>query len=322
MRWPSPAPLFTWKEVKVLPDAAWDVDRPLIVSDRLKRLLEQEGRDLATFYPVRLRGPRVGSVRQRYWFTHWRRVVRCVPDPTVSEIDPNEIPAESRIGLVSAENPWADGRVLLRDELKKELERARLVGIRFERAKLRSQPQDKVRRKNPATRRWEWIERRFVPEDHHFDANAFFKAGGHANGPGRIPNSTPFHDYVVAHSFRGTLRLSFVKRFLEAGGNPNVGRGPNVSPLVVALSPLTLRAVRLLQAHGADFNMQNSIGRTVLMSAAEQGDVDIVRALMRAGAKRGLKDCRGMTARDCVQEAVERGLLSNARGKRVLALLE
>jgi hypothetical protein len=313
--------MFTWKAVKVFPDAAWASDQPLIVSDRLREFLEREGDDLAKFYPIRLRGPRSQFLRQRYWYVHWRRVWACVPDPTIPEIDPDRMPVTSRIGVVKTDHWWADGRVLLRDELKREIEHARLIGIRFQRAKVRSCPRDIIRRKNSVTQKWELVERRLVPDDRHFDAKAYFESGGRANGPGRIRNSTPFHDYVAAHSFIGTLRLSYVKRFLEEGGDPNVGRGPNVSPLVISLAPLTVRAVRLLHAYNANFNMQNPIGYTALMSAATGGELDVVRALIEAGAKPSLRDCHKRTAKDCVEEAVERGQLSPSRARRVIALL-
>ena len=63
---------------------------------------------------------------------------------------------------------------------------------------------------------------------------------------------------------------------------------------VKTLSPMTA----FLLEHGAQVNIQDLEGGTPLMTAAEYGKVDVVRALLAHGADPALRDKRGWTALD------------------------
>jgi ankyrin repeat protein len=54
--------------------------------------------------------------------------------------------------------------------------------------------------------------------------------------------------------------------------------------------------VALLLAHGADSNVSNSVGNTALMSAAKNGNLDIVELLLSHGADVHARDRRNYTA--------------------------
>lgn len=70
--------------------------------------------------------------------------------------------------------------------------------------------------------------------------------------------------------------------------------------------------MRLLLAAGAKLDLQAESGRTALMSAASAGHVEIVRALLDAGANANLKDIDGKSALDHAREPAEYTYKDNA----------
>jgi len=62
--------------------------------------------------------------------------------------------------------------------------------------------------------------------------------------------------------------------------------------------PGSVAMIQCLVRHGAALNLQNAEGVTALMLAAESGQTDLARALLRLKADVTLKDLKGLTAQD------------------------
>lgn len=101
-----------------------------------------------------------------------------------------------------------------------------------------------------------------------------------------------------------------VQAFLDAGMDPN-GRASDdgdspmsfllragaCSPLQRPTAPPVKEITRLLLARGADVNLADTHGNTILMAAAMGGcDRETIGALIKAGAKVGAKNSAGLTA--------------------------
>jgi ankyrin repeat protein len=71
------------------------------------------------------------------------------------------------------------------------------------------------------------------------------------------------------------------------------------TPLVYLCNRLRtdVRIAALYIEHGADVNARNDAGRTALHGAVRRGHDEIVNVLLKAGAKKSLKDKKGRTAR-------------------------
>jgi ankyrin repeat protein len=83
-----------------------------------------------------------------------------------------------------------------------------------------------------------------------------------------------------------------------------------VYPLHAAAAGRHAELIWLLIASDAPVNATQPGGTTALMSAAANGDLDSVRALLAAGAEPQLRDDDGRTARDLCSESEIIGLLS------------
>ena len=59
-----------------------------------------------------------------------------------------------------------------------------------------------------------------------------------------------------------------------------------------------LECAKALLGAGADINKQTNGGHTPLMAAAQYGKIEVVRELLKRGAKKELKDKSGKTAYD------------------------
>ena len=59
-----------------------------------------------------------------------------------------------------------------------------------------------------------------------------------------------------------------------------------------------LECAKALLGAGADINKQDNSGRTPLMLAANNGKIEVVRELLKRGAKKELKNNDGETAYD------------------------
>jgi uncharacterized protein len=89
---------------------------------------------------------------------------------------------------------------------------------------------------------------------------------------------------LMAASNRGNLET--VRALLAGGANPNTKQaGSGHTALMWALTERHSAVVEELAKRGADVNAASSTGFTPLMFAAQQGDVDSSRILLRAGAK-------------------------------------
>ncbi len=97
---------------------------------------------------------------------------------------------------------------------------------------------------------------------------------------------------------------------LTAGAQPNLPDIYGWTPLMRAVEQKRLAAVRTLAAAtGIDLDAHNDDGVTALHRAAALGFVEIVRALIKAGADRTVLDQRGRTPLDYAREAGHRELL-------------
>jgi ankyrin repeat protein len=71
-----------------------------------------------------------------------------------------------------------------------------------------------------------------------------------------------------------------------------------------------LEAARLLLERGADVNRAGAVGRTPLMHAAvaDFGDTRLVDLLLKAGARKDVRDAGGLTAADYARQYGHEGL--------------
>ncbi|HLG59074.1 MAG TPA: ankyrin repeat domain-containing protein [Vicinamibacterales bacterium] len=80
--------------------------------------------------------------------------------------------------------------------------------------------------------------------------------------------------------------VEVLEAMIAKGGNPNVsiqGLG-GWTPVTMAAAQGASSAVSALLRHGADPNRPNDLGRTALMFAANYGQTEIIRLLVKAGA--------------------------------------
>jgi ankyrin repeat protein len=110
-------------------------------------------------------------------------------------------------------------------------------------------------------------------------AKKLIAAGADANRP-LMSGETP----LMVAAKRGNVET--VKALLAGGANPNAQESSaGQTALMWALSSRQAAAVDELVKHGADVQLASKTGFTPLMFAAQQGDVDSGRILIRAGAK-------------------------------------
>ena len=304
--WPVPAPRYVSERPGRQADIRLMFGRDVfIVSERFREVLERAAPGAAEFLRVRIAGSARGGRAERYWAINWLRVFKCQPDPDIAEIDASLVPSNGAAGVVAGTGWWCGGEVIVRRDVKREMERAGLVGVRFAPVRVRGKPLDLVWRWNAAKRKRERVERRLVPSERCFDVEAFLASGRGPNDRTKVPGCTAFLEYAMMHSAMGTLKDRVVIRMLEAGGNPNVGATANLSPLVVVIAPRSLGVLRALNQADADWKAANVVGITALMSAAMDGDVRAVRALLGFGADPLQQDRSGMTAADHARESME-----------------
>jgi ankyrin repeat protein len=109
---------------------------------------------------------------------------------------------------------------------------------------------------------------------------------------------------LALRRYKATRQVRMARRIqtlIAFGANPNQ---PNTAPLLTAVVSQNTEVARVLLAHGADPNYGacnnndsrcESLGKTVLMWAAETGNPDMVRLLLDFKADRTLRDSTGRT---------------------------
>ena len=97
---------------------------------------------------------------------------------------------------------------------------------------------------------------------------------------------------VVAAAERGEEEA--VLAWLEGGGRGDAtyerGKASGITLLIGAAFNGQARVVELLMQHGAEINLQDSVGCTALMRAAGQGHERVVQLLIRHGAEINLQN--------------------------------
>ena len=83
---------------------------------------------------------------------------------------------------------------------------------------------------------------------------------------------------------------------LARGARVDISDEENRSPLLIAFIHWHTGIMKALINHGLDINEISSDGRTILMRAAEAGNVLQVRFLLECGAELGITDSNGKTA--------------------------
>jgi ankyrin repeat protein len=95
--------------------------------------------------------------------------------------------------------------------------------------------------------------------------------------------------------------VNAITKLLERGADVNGTKGEE-TPLMVAATEARLPVVELLLKNKADPDRRNSAGQTALMRAVETGNPSLVETILKAGAKRELKDKKGRMAVHYAQE--------------------
>lgn len=301
--WPTPPPLYTYKRVGTVPDARAALRRdPWIISEPLRVFLDHAAPAAAQYLSVRVEGPGRADLYAEYWAVNWLQAWHC-HHSRGAEIDPARLPADQPLGFIADGGAFRH-EIIARADLKLAIQKAGFVGLRYQRVPLAGHRPRTLRRKNPITGKMETVERRLLPDQPEFDVEAYFASGRGPNDPTHTPNSTAFLDFVRWSSRDEGVDVGVVRRFLAQGGDPNAGHDqPNVSALLVVIDPKTPELLRLLNDHGADWNVFNGLnGFTPLMSAAIQPNPGAVKLLLEFGADPDQLDLCGMTARDHAEE--------------------
>lgn len=94
-----------------------------------------------------------------------------------------------------------------------------------------------------------------------------------------------------------------VEDFLKAGMNPNTSNDYGDTVLHIAVNHNHEKVVELLLEAGADPNKQDSYGNTpLLLVCTKNGNSDIARMLIQAGAKGDIKNMFGVSPKDAVNK--------------------
>lgn len=102
---------------------------------------------------------------------------------------------------------------------------------------------------------------------------------------------------MMLAAFNGHAEI--VEMLLEEGANVNHHDYNHRTALMYASSGPAIETVELLLKEGAKVNVRDSVeGFTAVMFAAAEGQTDVFKALLEAGADLSMKDKDGETARD------------------------
>ncbi len=140
-----------------------------------------------------------------------------------------------------------------------------------------------------------WIDSDIEDEQVKADVRLFMRAGVNLNTRGFDEfGTTPLLNAVAS-------RPTLVPFLLGVGADPNLsGKGGN-TPLIEAISPLSLNGksdslARFLLKSGAEVNTRGEYGETALMLAAQANSVALAEELLKRGANPNIRDRRGETA--------------------------
>lgn len=99
-------------------------------------------------------------------------------------------------------------------------------------------------------------------------------------------------------------RAQIAEYLVNEGADVNIASNNDfkVAPLHSAVAAKSLVITQLLLEHGADPNVQQQNDVTPLHAAAHNNSIDIVKALLAAGAKKDLRTKDGKNARDFALE--------------------
>lgn len=132
-----------------------------------------------------------------------------------------------------------------------------------------------------------------IPNQCDAEGNTPLIIAAHIGTPGAVksllelkadPNAT--NRAGVTALLRAAADPEKVALLLAHGANPNVRSSLGHTPLMLAArSPRATESVRLLLEHKADVNARSLFGATALMAACAAANLDVVRALVEAGAE-------------------------------------
>lgn len=116
---------------------------------------------------------------------------------------------------------------------------------------------------------------------------------------GADPNRVDNQGYAALHQAALKGNTAVVKLLLEYGAKVNMRSGHGTVPLHEATLGGNVRTVRALLAWGANINANTTeTQETSLHLAAALGRIEVIEALISAGARTDVKDIRGRTPRD------------------------
>jgi ankyrin repeat protein len=109
-----------------------------------------------------------------------------------------------------------------------------------------------------------------------------------------------------------TGHAEVAEKLLADGVNPNAVNGTN-SALIIAIRSRKPAVVKVLLSHGANANLAAGTGITPLSWAVRTGDLELIKALVQAGADPDRRNKDGTTAADEARNSPEILLLLSLR---------
>lgn len=119
--------------------------------------------------------------------------------------------------------------------------------------------------------------------------------------------NSAFH-YAI---YRGNIEYASV---LLGSADINMTNGQGKSPLILAVEDKDLDLADLLLQNGADVDLKDRSGRTALMYAVTHASSFMVRLLLDAGADTSIKNKQGVTVTDLAKRRGNERIISLLRG--------
>jgi ankyrin repeat protein len=136
---------------------------------------------------------------------------------------------------------------------------------------------------------------------------ALRKLGDDLEAPNLMFGTFPVTPLFLATSWGYT---AVMRALIDLGARVDELEPDADGALVAAVQGHQLEAARLLLERGADVNRAGAVGRTPLMHAAvaDFGDTRMVDLLLKAGARKDVRDAGGLTAADYARQYGHEGL--------------